>query len=271
MKFIKQSSPIYSIDNEVCMQNMVAKLNLGPKVIDSWICKSNPNQGIIVMEKIGQINFAQFINDLSKLNQNTKDDFISTLQIIRVVYEILIKVYTLNKAGIFHHDLNLRNIMIKFNDNNLVESAFMIDFGTTVTKNKLLAKEKFFDLDQTSSIETIGEKISSIYKAINIDKAMIFVLLSTDILNDHYVINTKNMYLIPCINFVIDKFYTEFIFLDMNRFDFTIWDYGSVEDFKEKLNKVSEDLKDFIKDYKNDMKIGRKEVINIINQIFQLD
>ncbi len=88
-------------ENEVNMQMLAAKHNLGPQVLDSWKCEHN---GVIVMEAL-KMTTESLITYLYEFNPAV---------IYPLIVDIIKKSMEMREFGICHQDLHLDNVMVDF-------------------------------------------------------------------------------------------------------------------------------------------------------------
>ncbi len=106
---------------EVEISKIADKLDVGPKIYDSYVCVNDENSevyGIIYMEYINGVTLGTYLE--SKINKKE-------VKKIRNMLEK--KIFTLYKNNIFHFDLNRNNVMIILDSNHKVKDVKIIDYG----------------------------------------------------------------------------------------------------------------------------------------------
>ena len=101
------------------------------------------------MKFVEGITFEKYLNDIYELKINTFNDFKRTMQLFRIMYLLYCKTYRLNAAGIVHHDLNLGNILITFDDDDYVVDINFIDFGQAMDTNYIF--QDIYKIQQNQS------------------------------------------------------------------------------------------------------------------------
>ena len=109
---ISDTSVIKSVTDSI-----ISKVDVGPKIYEVFKCCKNDN-----------VCYTGFVMDKLKI---TLYDFITkhnpTKKQLKIIYEaVKYKVNRLHKAGIYHHDLHLRNIMLDYNN-----IPYIIDYGNS--------------------------------------------------------------------------------------------------------------------------------------------
>lgn len=217
IKYIRNSQNRKQINNEICYQQRSAEIDLSPKVIDAWFCDKSETTGVIVMDKAGNFNTKVYISILKKYKDQTKQNFIKFLNLVKVFILIIIKTYKMNTRGVFHNDLHLGNITIKIDDNWNPEDIFIIDFGKSESwKSMIDVLYKIPENDIVSMLD-YTDKIQRTYKSLYADRNAPFLFLK------ELIDENMNPILYDVINFILEKLYKEIIYKQYTG-NFASWD-----------------------------------------------
>ena len=135
----------------------------------------------------------------------------------------------MNKLGVFHFDLHLKNVMIQYEKEN-IKDVYIIDFGKA-TKDILESSLNGNDyLDQ----------LQKAYKSSYVDRLGIFEFLFVWLKDPN-----SNDYLNKVINFIKDKIYTDIIYSNYTSLQKTSWEL----DLDDYVDTLRDDLGDFLKYY----------------------
>ena len=264
------------IMKELELQNIASSINnISPRIVDYWLCSQNSNNGIIIMEKVGNLTLSEYLN---RLNQQTNNDLISfykTIQLIRIVYLLILKVYALNREGIFHRDLHFDNILVSLDEENIenlnVKNIYIIDFGKSVYWDYMLSP--LYE-NPDNNIETLVEysnKIQSVFKQLYGDRTM-----TLEFLNEQINTPTTNPNLKSILKLINKLFVTELFGSQMETLSKLSWDLGTIEEFKDYLDDmikfdVEEYIENNINQYiNNDNDIANNLTNDLMDKIFTI-
>ncbi len=133
IEYIKQEKDKI-INNEICLQNIAADLNISPKIEDYWKCENSPN-AVIIMEKVSELTLTKFLHDVLKSmdEMGVGDTDISK---IRKLYNVYIaikftiaKFIKLNHNNIIQGDSHFNNVMVSLDGEGDVVNVHIIDYG----------------------------------------------------------------------------------------------------------------------------------------------
>jgi hypothetical protein len=135
------------IVREIKLQAKISKFGLAPQVIDSWTCTTG---GVIVMKSMKQT-----VNSLIR-------QYTSSMVRHIIVGSCLGIIDKLHSRGYYHGDSHLKNIMVDYKEDDMIEAEDAFEDGEVdeIEKYKLVGYRYYFiDLERSGEIKTPQDRI----------------------------------------------------------------------------------------------------------------
>lgn len=130
--------------NELTISKILGSIGIGPKIYDSLECGKHL---AIIMEQM-DITLADYLGE-----------FNPSIEIRHWIYNrIEEKVKHLHdEVKYFHHDLHMKNIMLKFNQDT-IQDVYLIDFGTSrpIYDNLIRPEIQPFTIEESNKLSILG-------------------------------------------------------------------------------------------------------------------
>lgn len=247
MKFIiNPANGQDSIDKEVCLQNKAHQIGLAPKIVDAWICEQDKSKGIIIMKFLAGRTVFSFLDYISQKVVSIQ----LTMQLYRIMFKIFVKAYELNEAGIFHHDLNLGNVLVDIEDDEVTDVQF-IDFGLADTKETIF--DKVLSLNQADSATKMADAVSNAFKEMNVDRILPLEFL-IDYSRSQQAKTSVNKHFLTILRRVIRTFYDDFLLPRLSQLKESKWSEYDFDTYVESLSTlIEEDITELIDEENYDL------------------
>ena len=137
---------LHKVEHEIRMASLLGKLNIGPKLYESYICKERASSKVyLVMEHMTEGSLFNWLNTNSLSATQTK--------------QIVDKIKKMHKKKLIHNDLHLGNIFVTTKKGKI--EFYLGDFGESMSPHNIY--EAGFERDKYIFTQNLNIKMNEKY------------------------------------------------------------------------------------------------------------